>query len=102
VAPEDAAGLLFGVAAGARVGVERLGARFAAQLRDRHPVQDRVDAPVAAGLVAVADRLPGPSAVEAGIGALALKRAKPGVVKRRGSPTSANSSATERVESPQS
>ena len=45
---------------GARVGVDRLGARLAAQLRDRHPVQDRVDAPVAAGVVAVADRLAGP------------------------------------------
>ncbi len=44
----------------------------------------------------------GPSAVEAGIGAEPLKRANPGVVKRRGSPTSTSNSATERVESPQS
>src|SRR3954471_20404558 len=37
---------------------------------------------------------PGPSPVEAGIGALASKRANPASVKRRGSPTSTSSSAT--------
>ena len=56
---EDAAGLLLGVPAGAGVGVDRLGAGFAAQLGDGHPVKHRVDAPVAAGVVAVADRLAG-------------------------------------------
>ena len=60
VALEDAAGLLLGVAAGARVGVDRLGAWFAAQLGDGHPVQDRVDPSVAARVVAVADRLARP------------------------------------------
>ena len=60
VALEDAAGLLLGVPAGARVDVDALGAWLAAQLGDRHPVQDRVDAPVATGVVAVADRLAGP------------------------------------------
>ena len=54
------------------------------------------------GVVAVADGSPGPSAVEAGIGAEPSKRAKPGVVERRGSPTLTSSSATERVESPRS
>jgi hypothetical protein len=60
VALEDAAGLLLGVAAGARVGVERLGARFAAQLGDRHAVQDGVHAAVGAGVEAAADGLAGP------------------------------------------
>ena len=40
--------------------VDALGAWLAAQLGDRHQVQDRVDASVAAGVVAVADRLAGP------------------------------------------
>jgi hypothetical protein len=35
-------------------------ARLAAQLRDGHPVEDRVDAAVTAGVVAVTDRLAGP------------------------------------------
>ena len=56
---EDAPSLLLGVAAGARVGVDRLGAWFTTQLGDGHPVQDRVDPPVAARVVAVADRLAG-------------------------------------------
>ena len=56
---EDPAGLLLGVVVGARVGVEFLGARLAAQLGDRHPVEDRVHAPVAARVVAVADRAAG-------------------------------------------
>ena len=60
VALEDSAGFLLGVPAGARVSLDALGAWLAAQLGDRHPVQDRVDAPVAAGVVAVADRLAGP------------------------------------------
>ena len=45
---------------------------------------------------------PGPSAVEAGSGAEAVKRANPPSVNRRGSPTSTSSSATERVSRPQS
>ena len=56
---EDAAGFALGVAAGAGVFVERLRARLAAQLGDGHAVQDRVDAAVAAGVVAVADRFAG-------------------------------------------
>src|SRR5215211_7029338 len=59
VALEDAPGLAFGVAAGAGVGVDRLRAWFAAQLRDGHAVQDCVDAAVAAAVEAVADRLAG-------------------------------------------
>src|SRR5476651_593198 len=43
VALEDPAGFLLGMSAGARVGEDRLGTRFAAQLGDGHPVQDRVD-----------------------------------------------------------
>src|ERR1035438_8715660 len=63
VAFEDAAGLLLGVwSVGAGVGVDRLGAWLAAQLRDRHAVQDGVDPAVAAGVVAVADRFAGPFA----------------------------------------
>jgi len=42
VALEDAPGLLLGVPARARIGVDALGARLAAQLGDRHPVKDRV------------------------------------------------------------
>ena len=61
VSLEDPAGLLLGVlSVGARVGVDLLGAWLAAQLRDGHPVKDRVDAAVAAGVVAVADGLAGP------------------------------------------
>ena len=59
VALEDSAGFLLGVRAGALVGVGALGAWLAAQLDDRDPVKDRVDAPVAAGVIAVADRLAG-------------------------------------------
>lgn len=44
---------------GARLGVELLGARLAAELGDRHAVEDRVDPPVAAGVIAVADGLAG-------------------------------------------
>jgi hypothetical protein len=57
---EDPAGLFLGVAVGARVGVDRLGARLAALLGDRHPVEDGVHAPVTAGVEAVADRLARP------------------------------------------
>jgi hypothetical protein len=60
VAFEDPARLLLGMSVGARLGVELLGARLAAQLSDRPAVQDRVDAPVAAGVRAVADRLARP------------------------------------------
>src|SRR5205823_8621366 len=59
VALKDSAGFSLGVSVRARVGVDALGAWLAAQLGDRHPVQDRVDAPVAAGVVAMADRLAG-------------------------------------------
>ena len=53
---EDPAGLLLGVlSVGACLGVDLLGAWLAAQLRDGHPVKDRVDAAV----VAMADGLAG-------------------------------------------
>jgi hypothetical protein len=56
---EDPAGFLLGVAAGARVFVERLRPRLTTQLGDGHQVQGPVDAAVAAGVVAVADGLAG-------------------------------------------
>ena len=59
VAFEDPASLLLGVTAGSRLGVDRLSARFAAQLGDRHQVQDPVDPSVAARVVAMADRFAG-------------------------------------------
>src|ERR1035437_11117303 len=59
VALEDPAGLLLGVAAGARVFVERLRPLLTTQLGDSHQVQGPVDAAVAAGGVAVADGLAG-------------------------------------------
>src|ERR1035437_10564425 len=59
VALEDPAGLLLGVAAGARVFVERLRPLLTTQLGDSHQVQGPVDAAVAAGVVAVADGLAG-------------------------------------------
>ena len=60
---EDPAGLLLGVMpVGTRVGVDPLGAGLAAQLGDRHPVKDRVHAPVAAGVIAVAHWFAGPLA----------------------------------------
>ena len=59
VSLEDAPRLLLGVSASARVLVERLRPRLAAQLGDGHQVQDPVDPPVAAGVVAMAHRLAG-------------------------------------------
>ena len=56
VALEDSAGLLLGVSVCARWR-RSLGARLAAELGDGHQVQDPVDPPVVAGVVAVADRL---------------------------------------------
>ena len=48
---------LAGETVSACVGEDRLSARLAAQLGDGHPVQDRVDPPVATGVVAVAPEL---------------------------------------------
>ena len=87
---------------GASVGVDRLRARLAAELGDGHPVEHRVDPAIAAGVVAVADRLAGALGGRGGNGAVPLKRANPPLVKRRTSPTSTSSSATDRVSSPQS
>jgi hypothetical protein len=90
------------VTVGARLGLDRLGAWFAAQLRERHPVQDRVHPAVAAGVVAVADGLAGPLGGRGRQRRGAVKRANPPSVKRRTLPTSTSSSATKRVLRPHS
>src|ERR1035437_7143439 len=92
VALEDPAGLLLGVAAGARVFVERLRPLLTTQLGDSHQVQGPVDAAGAAGGVAV-------GAARGGGG---WSRGTPPIVNRRGSPTSTSSSATSTVERPHS
>jgi len=101
---EDTHGLLLGAAPLAGVVKDLLGARFAAPLCNRHSVQYGVDSTVPSAIEAMPHGCsPSPSAEEAGSGAVPLNRAKPpSPAKRRGSPTSTSSSATERSASPHS
>jgi len=89
--------LLVGVPAGARVGVDALGARLATQLRDRDPVKDRFTRRLPPGCSGALPARRASRRVEAGSGARALKRANPPSVNRLASPASTSSSATERV-----
>ena len=102
LALEDAYGLFLGVPVSASLVEDGLSSRLAAELGHRHPMQDRVDAPVATSVERVPDGSSSPSAEEAGRGCGAVEAAKPQPVNRRGSRTSTSGSAVERVEMPQS